>query len=835
MSENALDPYRLETLASAERPFDDAAEELVREYDVRWCDVTLSADIIAITAGNLVYILSSDCRSQVATIRHDTRVLTTALSCDSSFVAFGDDAGMLFIVHIETRKPVFSQAIKAPDSRGPGKSKTQIPFAISALRFSSPTPAAGVGVREELVLTTTNDTMVRFSGIQLSLLSKAIVDGNMELGARIKDEIRVEFVTLVASKRSIHQSGVNGLSLFHSHDRSHIVVAGDGDACMSCWERAENSGASEALPSTSLVDIVTADCAGSGYIKILLSLDHRYIVALSEHGALDVYECSTLTLVFRYSEVEIDDFSLLAPGSSNSKSSPQTSILVALITKPVLLSDDDASDGEYPADESLCRRLLVVSLPTAEVIYSMDVSEWSWLAHDARSSQDIADSILFVEGTARDGVQCFFLRSLNETVPLERLTHFLRAGRYPEAETFAENCNIPLSLVYRKRIEEVLNGDPLCIGTGGGQADNEQHVYVDKALDLLGHIDDVDFVVESCIRMPCPSYAGTHRLLEYSRSLAAESAPASVPRILNTIQRLGTWSMVSNQRNTVCQGDDFFDLDAWHAFRTADLASYLRSYIAQGDILGVSALWRRHHEDGRLSGGISSAVQGFSMDIDTHSLACWLRTEVLPMLGARQQWHEIAVWIEQRARALASKRNRIADALLLANLLDIGTWSADFGTSSRSDSASVGSSLNDRVCSPVCGPFAITPQNFIENSIYTAKWTVELARVSGVSVFSAQADSSTLASSDAALQSCLFLRKQLLDLVYLRDKHTMVLTLEEFEQLSYSAIATELLDRVGAPELLDEAYFAHFVPYSEHHQIDFAQTLREYCIEMMDA
>ncbi|KAJ2856614.1 hypothetical protein GGI22_003762, partial [Coemansia erecta] len=465
----------------------------------------------------------------------------------------------------------------------------------------------------------------------------------------------------------------------------------------------------------------------------------------------------------------------------------------------------------------------------------MDVSEWSWLAHDARSSQDIADSILFVEGTARNGVQCFFLRSLNETVPLERLTHFLRAGRYPEAEAFAENCNIPLSLVYRRRIEEVLNGDPLYTGTSSERDGAEQHLYADKALDLLGHIDDVDFVVESCLRMPCPSYAGTHKLLEYSRSLAAESAPASVPRILNTIQRLGTWSMINDQSTTVCQGDDCFDSDAWHTFRTADLASYLRSYIAQGDILSVSALWRRHHEDARLSGDISSAIQGFSMDIDTHSLVCWLRTEVLPMLGARQQWHEIAVWVEQRARALASKRNRIADALLLANLLDIGSWSADFGNSDRSDSASVGSSLNGKLCAPVCGPFAITPQNFIESSIYTAKWTVELARVSGVSVFSAQSDSGTLASSDSALQSCLFLRKQLLDLVYLRDKHTMVLTLEEFEQLSYSAIATELLDRVGAPELLDEAYFAHFVPYSEHHQIDFAQTLREYCIEMMDA
>ncbi|KAJ2515776.1 hypothetical protein GGI11_003660, partial [Coemansia sp. RSA 2049] len=63
----------------------------------------------------------------------------------------------------------------------------------------------------------------------------------------------------------------------------------------------------------------------------------------------------------------------------------------------------------------------------------------------------------------------------------------------------------------------------------------------------------------------------------------------------------------------------------------------------------------------------------------------------------------------------------------------------------------------------------------------------------------------------------------------------MALSLEEFEQLSYSAIATRFLDRVAAPELLPEAYFDHFVPYSDHHSIDFAQILRDYCTEMMDA
>ncbi|KAJ2807935.1 hypothetical protein H4S07_003497, partial [Coemansia furcata] len=48
-------------------------------------------------------------------------------------------------------------------------------------------------------------------------------------------------------------------------------------------------------------------------------------------------------------------------------------------------------------------------------------------------------------------------------------------------------------------------------------------------------------------------------------------------------------------------------------------------------------------------------------------------------------------------------------------------------------------------------------------------------------------------------------------------------------------IAMEFLDRVAAPELLDNAYFDHFVPYAQRHQLEHAQILHKYCIDMMDS
>ncbi|KAJ2739675.1 hypothetical protein H4S06_006264, partial [Coemansia sp. BCRC 34490] len=60
LGENTFDSYRLETLASAERPFDGAAGKYDAQGDgiggagVRWCVATLSAELVAIAAGSLV-------------------------------------------------------------------------------------------------------------------------------------------------------------------------------------------------------------------------------------------------------------------------------------------------------------------------------------------------------------------------------------------------------------------------------------------------------------------------------------------------------------------------------------------------------------------------------------------------------------------------------------------------------------------------------------------------------------------------------------------------------------------------------------------------------------
>ncbi|KAJ2352943.1 hypothetical protein GGH92_000962, partial [Coemansia sp. RSA 2673] len=831
-NENAFDSYRLETLATAERETHTYSGD-----SDRWCDVTISAQHVAITIGCQIHILSVDCRKQEAVICHDGNILATSLNCDSSFVAFGDETGTLFIVHVKTRRPVFSQTIKAPGSSASAAAGSAAPpSAIVALQFAVSESADGY-IREELVVVTSEGTLVRFSSLQLCLLSQTILDGDMGMAARIKGEIKVEFASLSSSGRLIHSSGIGGVSVMHSNGSSHVVIVGSGDACMSCWRReerpesdSENDNEQGTSMATRLADIVSFECSGSGYAKVALSLDQRYLVALSKSGSLDVYERLTLTLVFRYTEMDIDDFSLLAPGSTKAEALSPTSILLAAISKPVLLKsghddgfDNDDTDDDEDGDRG--RKLLVISLPSMEVIYSMDAPVWSWLAHDIRSSQDIADTILFVEGRHVDGIQTIFLRHLYETVPMERLSHFLRGGRYSEAEAFAEENDIPLAVVYRKRLEDIVS-DPSHPALGRVSSEDEAAELADQTLGLLGHIGDTAFAIDVCMRLPVPSLQSTQRLLLHALALAEKDAP-SVAKVVDAIQRLGTWCSVGNgdaPRRSVAQ----FDGQAWQIFRAADLASCMRSFISRGDIERAGAIWRRHQSDKRLCRDIASAMQGYPADADTKSLAGWLEREVLPLFSTRQQWLDIAAWIEQRARVLEAKQANLQDALRLLELLEPGYSKAMAQASGSRSCALSGYLLASQ-------PLTVTPQRFIESSLQSAAWVAGLSRFSGMPVFLAASGAERDSGGDAGTHNCLFLRKQLLDLVHLRDDHRMSLTLDEYEQMSFSMITMEFLDRVAAPELLNNAYFDHFVPYAQRHQLEYAQILHKYCIDMMDS
>ncbi|KAJ1930960.1 hypothetical protein FBU59_006871, partial [Linderina macrospora] len=349
----------------------------------------------------------------------------------------------------------------------------------------------------------------------------------------------------------------------------------------------------------------------------------------------------------------------------------------------------------------------------------MDVSQWTWLATDTRLAADITDAIMFVEGTVNEDTHSLFLRRLYETVPMERLAHYLRDGRYAEAGQFAEECGIPMSRVYRTRLEELAKNSSHA--TANLCTSEEISLFTDNVLEMLQQLDeegsqDSEFAIDICLRLSVPSYADTRRLLQHAQQLAIEFNSPRRTVVEKTIQRLGTWLMLGRATSNASQ----FSADGWHAFREADLAADLRSYIAKGNISCASTVWRRHQDDERMVTDIAGAIQGAPLNINTQALATWLRQEVLPVIHSAQQWHDVAAWIEQRARSLEAKQRKPYDALALVELLDIGSWSACQGSNGGQDSRTLTE-----------GQFTVTPQSFIDSSQRMSQWMLGLAQFSG--------------------------------------------------------------------------------------------------------
>ncbi|KAJ1802461.1 hypothetical protein LPJ75_006181, partial [Coemansia sp. RSA 2598] len=274
--------------------------------------------------------------------------------------------------------------------------------------------------------------------------------------------------------------------------------------------------------------------------------------------------------------------------------------------------------------------------------------------------------------------------------------------------------------------------------------------------------------------------AETQQLLRYARSVAkTESQTAEIEE---SLLRLGTWQAV---------GSHPFSAAEWHSFRTADLATCARAFLARGDVSRVALLWRRHAHDEKLRGDLAGALQTFPSRGDVVSLAQWLKCEALPNIKTAQQRLDVDSWLEQRSRALEATPGCLTDALLLASLAAEKL--------SRHETSQAGNAL-----------LLSTPQQFIAAREHNR--VMRKGPTSGAA----------------------FLHAQLLDLVQLQKKHSLSLTLDAYAQLSFSDISRVFLDRVAAPELLGDAYKTHFLPYAQLHRLDHAQIAQQYCVDCMN-
>ncbi|KAJ1918265.1 hypothetical protein H4219_002737 [Mycoemilia scoparia] len=796
-AENSTDlsSYKLETVASLEGEKRDFSK------DDEKCEALLSPNGFAVAIGQQIFVMSSDLSEQLTTIHHNRRPKLMAFSAASKFIAFGDDSGTLTIVHIDTKRVVFSEELQDESAEDSNQNRGQ---GIVALKFYS-FPERST---EELILISGNGNLFWFSNLKLTMLSDVIASGDMHTAAEIKASIKIERLQLKNYGINISNSGNYDFACVHSPLYLHLFVCGDGDTRISMWERymasgGDDQGQNDSNPRTALVDWQDSASVVAAYKKIEQSPDEKMLVAVDDNGDLCIHKSDNLTLLCRYSNLSIDNFNIIAQKEDPAYNNRSRPFMVVALTKPISTNSVAGISGPH-------RKLILMQLPNMQVIYTLPVSPVSWLVQDTRPIRDTAESIIFIEGTLENGKQILNARSLTQTVPYNRLEYLLKRKKYDAALEFAKHHSLDPCSVHRKRLFDY---------TEQSLVSGNLSYSSEDIIELCQNINDDGYVVEKCLQIAIHPPSETRKVLFYAKTRCRDDEYSR--KVHNTLQRLGTWeSLYYKATFQQLESENIANTSAkhgsksWVEFRKIDMAVEIRSLLSVGDIHRSAILWRRHHySDPGIKADIAEALKSCPENTNSRLLIPWLRREVLPSLPSNTRNVVLAEWIEQRARNSERLRGSPYEGLEWVKLLTNESDEVISGTGARSAS--------------------FTPMQYIGQTMKRSAWESKVKSSGQTSEDDPNGDVS-FSESQEEPDLLASLRTQLEDLVYLDSKHNLSLTLEEYGSLKPTSIAIEMLDRVSSPERLHRAYKENFIPYVRRHDLDADTLIHEYVLELMD-
>ncbi|MGH0147908.1 UNVERIFIED_CONTAM: hypothetical protein FKN15_011201 [Acipenser sinensis] len=229
------------------------------------------------------------------------------------------------------------------------------------------------------------------------------------------------------------------------------------------------------------------------------------IFVLDDENILSMWDAYTLVLVWYWPSVCIQDFLLTTEGESASVAMQGSANLklIALTTQ----------------DNKQIRNLMVYSLPTMNLLYSLEVSDVSALVQTGVSM----DTIYLLEGIYENQqrsldatVSALVLRCLTEALPENRLSRLLYKHKFKEAERFAIQFGLDVELVYKVKLNFVL--ERLASASIGGYGQTVWVELVNEAKENLHKIPDDQFIVQYCIKAPWPTFETAQEMLNYAKS-----------------------------------------------------------------------------------------------------------------------------------------------------------------------------------------------------------------------------------------------------------------------------------------------------------------------------
>ncbi|KAL4646609.1 kinetochore-associated protein 1 [Arapaima gigas] len=566
-----------------------------------------SSNCTIVVADTTVVLFDQNFQSVLLHLNFGDQVDTVAVCQKGQFLLVGERNGNLHLVYVQQKRTVFTKAILQKGLSG--KERTYRSLIMEEDRTTS-------GSYHLFLLVA--DGFFHISNLELENIERAIVKMDVGELKKLQSLIKTEF----CSTKDIYSTGCNVAVTVDLAGDIRLITGGSGENVLTQWrmDAAKSTMSTSRLLDSSLI-------LGVKKIQVLDNL--MYI--LDQENVLSVWEVNMLVMVWCWPELAFHDFLITTEGGSSSVSMQEgTSMKLIALTTP---------------NCTQMRSLLVYSLPSMTVLYSLEVSYTSALVQmgvNMYASYEIYMYVIFFLFSPEEPVSSVVVRCFTEALPENRLSRLLHKHKFEEAETFAIQFGLDVELVYKVKLDFVL--EKLASASVGDYGCKVWSELVEEAKTNLKKINDEHFVVEYCMKAPWPTFSTAEEMLNH----AISRYPCA--QIQEALSKLATFCGLSGPEN--------FNGISWIEFlQSSDYMTDILWHLREGDLRGAQHLWLRNEPEFAEQFDeniLDTLLSSIPKDIPSKDLCPWFRSVVIPFIRKTlpKGQKKLARWLEQRARNL---------------------------------------------------------------------------------------------------------------------------------------------------------------------------------------
>uniref|UniRef100_UPI003AAA84F6 kinetochore-associated protein 1 n=1 Tax=Centroberyx gerrardi TaxID=166262 RepID=UPI003AAA84F6 len=559
-----------------------------------------------VVADRTVILFDQSYQTILLHLDFETNVDAIDVCLEGQFLVVCERNGNLHLIYVPQKRILLTRALVEKPSNG--NKKTYRHLIIEEDK-------ASLGRYHVFLLI--KDGFFHITNLALVKIQTAI--DKMDVGAlkELQSLIKIDF----CSTSDFHEEGCTTAVTFSLSNEIHLMIGGNKEKVLTHWTM-----------DPSQATMCLANCLDSSLIpgvrKILVVENLMYI--LDTEDVLSLWDLHFLVMIYCWPDLAIHDFQLTTEcGPASMAAQENGSMKMITLTKQ---------------DNSQISTLQVRFLPSMTVCYTLDVSSTSCLVQTRISM----DTIYLVEGISEnpdsrgEPISSLVVRCFTEALPENRLSRLLHKHMFEEAEKFAITFELDLELVYKVKLDFVL--EQLASASVGGYGQDVWSELVEEAKTNLMKIMDEQYVVEYCLKAPWPTFETAEKMLNHA------ATRYSSLQIQEALARLATFCSL--------HGLEKFNGIAWIEFlNSTDNVGDVLNHLREGDFKGAQLLWLRH--EGQIAGefdeaGLEALLSAVPDDLPSQDLCPWFRTIIVPFVRrALPRGQKIlARWLEQRARNL---------------------------------------------------------------------------------------------------------------------------------------------------------------------------------------